>query len=82
MGAMQNADDDMAFETRAIHHGHDPSAYQGAVVPPVYMNVTYAGFAGRPDEWGSHGNEAGAEQWFHAPSLPEARADPPRSSTM
>jgi hypothetical protein len=27
---------------------------------PDYMNVTYAGFAGRPDEWGSHGNEAGA----------------------
>ncbi|CAN5859142.1 4-hydroxyphenylacetate 3-monooxygenase, oxygenase component [soil metagenome] len=29
---------------------------------PDYMNVTYAGFAGRPDEWGSHGNEAGAER--------------------
>lgn len=42
MSAMQNADDDLAFETRAIHHGHDPSAHQGAVVPPVYMNVTYA----------------------------------------
>ncbi len=27
---------------------------------PDYMNVTYAGFAGRPDEWGAHGNEAGA----------------------
>jgi aromatic ring hydroxylase len=26
------------------------------------MNVTYAGFAGRPDEWGAHGNEAGAER--------------------
>ena len=26
------------------------------------MNVTYAGFAGRPDEWGLNGNEAGAER--------------------
>jgi 4-hydroxyphenylacetate 3-monooxygenase len=26
------------------------------------MNVTYAGFAGRPDEWGIAGNEAGAER--------------------
>ena len=29
---------------------------------PDYMNVTYAGFAGRADEWGADGNEAGAEQ--------------------
>jgi 4-hydroxyphenylacetate 3-monooxygenase len=29
---------------------------------PDYMNVTYAGFAGRPDEWGAYGNEAGAER--------------------
>ena len=28
---------------------------------PDYMNVTYAA-AGRPDEWGAHGNEAGAER--------------------
>ncbi|MEE9278991.1 MAG: 4-hydroxyphenylacetate 3-hydroxylase N-terminal domain-containing protein [Myxococcota bacterium] len=27
---------------------------------PDYMNVTYAGFAGRSDEWGAHGNEEGA----------------------
>ncbi len=27
---------------------------------PDYMNVTFAGFAGRDDEWGAHGNEAGA----------------------
>src|SRR3954464_8269452 len=27
---------------------------------PDYMNVTYAGFAGRPDEWGINGNEEGA----------------------
>jgi 4-hydroxyphenylacetate 3-monooxygenase oxygenase component len=29
---------------------------------PDYMNVTFAGFAGRPDEWGANGNEAGAER--------------------
>ena len=29
---------------------------------PDYMNVTYAGFAARPDEWGAAGNEAGAER--------------------
>jgi 4-hydroxyphenylacetate 3-monooxygenase len=29
---------------------------------PDYMNVTYAGFAGRPDEWSVGGNEAGAER--------------------
>ncbi|MFI4999294.1 MAG: 4-hydroxyphenylacetate 3-hydroxylase family protein [Reyranellales bacterium] len=29
---------------------------------PDYMNVTYAGFAARPDEWGINGNEAGAER--------------------
>lgn len=28
---------------------------------PDYMNVTYAGFAGRCDEWAANGNEAGAE---------------------
>lgn len=28
---------------------------------PDYMNVTYAGFAGRSDEWGANGNEEGAE---------------------
>lgn len=27
---------------------------------PDYMNVTFAGFAGRADEWGANGNEAGA----------------------
>ena len=27
---------------------------------PDYMNVTYAGFAGRRDEWGANGNEEGA----------------------
>src|SRR5580704_11033877 len=29
---------------------------------PDYTNVTYAGFAGRTDEWGAYGNEAGAER--------------------
>jgi 4-hydroxyphenylacetate 3-monooxygenase oxygenase component len=29
---------------------------------PDYMNVTYAGFAARPDEWSAAGNEAGAER--------------------
>ena len=28
---------------------------------PDYMNVTYAGFAGRNDEWGINGNDEGAE---------------------
>lgn len=27
---------------------------------PDYMNVTYAGFAARADEWGANGNDAGA----------------------
>jgi len=29
---------------------------------PDYMNVTFAGFAARPDEWSTNGNEAGAER--------------------
>jgi len=29
------------FSTRAIHHGHDPYAGQGALNPPVYMSSTY-----------------------------------------
>jgi 4-hydroxyphenylacetate 3-monooxygenase len=29
---------------------------------PDYMNVTYAGFAGQPQEWAINGNEAGAER--------------------
>jgi aromatic ring hydroxylase len=28
---------------------------------PDYMNVTYAGFAGRSDEWAANGNEVGAD---------------------
>lgn len=30
------------FATRAIHHGHDPQAHQGALVPPVYLTSTFA----------------------------------------
>src|SRR5258708_12981453 len=29
---------------------------------PDYMNVTFAGFAGRPDEWSLNSNEAGSER--------------------
>ena len=29
---------------------------------PDYMNVTYAGFAGRADEWAANGNERGGRQ--------------------
>lgn len=29
---------------------------------PDYMNVTFAGFAGRAEEWAIHGNEAGAQR--------------------
>ncbi|WP_413873009.1 trans-sulfuration enzyme family protein [Albidovulum sp.] len=39
---MHISDEYLAFETRAIHHGHDPSDYHGSVVPPVFMNVTYS----------------------------------------
>ena len=41
---------------------------------PDYMNVTYAGFAGRPDEWSISGNEAGAANLVALPEAP-ARAD-------
>jgi len=30
------------FSTRAIHAGHDPQQYHGALNPPVYLNATYA----------------------------------------
>lgn len=39
------------FSTRAIHHGYDASAHQGALVPPIYTSSTYAfpdvGYGGR-----------------------------------
>ena len=37
---------------------------------PDYMNVTYAGFAGRCDEWAANGNEAGAENLVRYPEIP------------
>ena len=30
------------FATRAIHHGYDPQDSQGALIPPVYFNSTFA----------------------------------------
>ncbi len=30
------------FSTRAIHHGYSPEDAQGALIPPVYMNSTFA----------------------------------------
>lgn len=30
------------FATRAIHHGYDPLAHQGALVPPIYQTATFA----------------------------------------
>ena len=37
---------------------------------PDYMNVTFAGFAGRAEEWATNGNEAGAERLMEARSKP------------
>ncbi len=34
--------DSLGFATRAIHHGYDAAANNGAVTPPVYMTSTYA----------------------------------------
>ena len=31
----------LGFNSRAIHHGHEPSAHQGALEHPVYMTSTY-----------------------------------------
>ncbi len=39
---MGNADDRYGFSTRAIHHGYDPQAHQGVLIPPVYQTSTYA----------------------------------------
>ncbi|PWB33697.1 methionine gamma-lyase [Pseudomonas sp. SDI] len=30
------------FATRAIHHGYDPLAHGGALVPPIYQSATFA----------------------------------------
>ena len=32
----------LRFQTRAIHHGYDPSAHHRAVTPPVYLTSTFA----------------------------------------
>ncbi|MFZ5783576.1 MAG: 4-hydroxyphenylacetate 3-hydroxylase family protein [Pseudomonadota bacterium] len=53
--------DDLVRRGRALRQVAEYSAgLMGRT--PDYMNVTYAGFAGRPDEWGAHGNEAGLER--------------------
>lgn len=33
---------DLGFATRAIHLGHDPHDYHGALIPPVFMTATFA----------------------------------------
>lgn len=40
--AMNNDSPRSGFATRAIHHGYDPLAYQGALNPPVFLTSTYA----------------------------------------
>lgn len=42
MKEARNARPELHFATRAIHHGYDPAAHQGAVTPPVFMTSTYA----------------------------------------
>ncbi len=32
----------LGFATRAIHHDHDPSQHEGALVPPIYLTSTFA----------------------------------------
>ncbi|MCW2269846.1 methionine gamma-lyase [Pseudomonas sp. JUb96] len=39
---MSGSTKDSGFATRAIHHGYDPLANQGALVPPVYQTATFA----------------------------------------
>lgn len=39
---MSGSSKQQGFATRAIHHGYDPQAHGGALVPPVYQTVTYA----------------------------------------
>ncbi|MGH8381843.1 methionine gamma-lyase [Pseudomonas sp.] len=39
---MSGSTKDSGFATRAIHHGYDPLAHQGALVPPVYQTATFA----------------------------------------
>lgn len=39
---MSGSTKDSGFATRAIHHGYDPLANQGSLVPPVYQTATFA----------------------------------------
>ncbi|HCL52180.1 methionine gamma-lyase [Pseudomonas fulva] len=39
---MRDSRHDNGFSTRAIHHGYDPLAHGGALVPPIYQTATYA----------------------------------------
>lgn len=32
----------LGFSTMAIHHGYDPAAHHGALVPPIYLTSTFA----------------------------------------
>lgn len=51
---------------------------------PDYMNVTYAGFAGRAEEWAISGNEAGAcsPRSIKRPAMPRRRATRSRSTEL
>ncbi len=52
--------DDLARRRRALEAVAEFSAgLMGRT--PDYMNLTFAGFAGRADEWVRHGNERGAD---------------------
>jgi cystathionine gamma-synthase len=45
-------DDDLRFETRAIHEGQEPEPLYGAVNVPIYQTSTYAQDAvGKPKRW-------------------------------
>src|SRR3981081_545651 len=39
-------DDDLDFETRAIHAGQEPDPTTGAIITPLYQTATYAQDAG------------------------------------
>ncbi|KAF1006968.1 MAG: L-methionine gamma-lyase [Pseudomonas fluorescens] len=39
---MKNKHNTFGFSTRAIHHGYDPQAHHGALVPPTYLSATFA----------------------------------------
>ena len=50
----------LGFSTRAIHHGYDPQAHHGALIPPIYLTSTFT-FA--TAEYGA-GCFAGEEQGY------------------